>query len=1550
MRKALGCALLVSMALLPSIAFAQFEEGGALIDPVPAVEWLKRSTPTVLGSDLMGDQIDAHTGALSFEQTDVSLPGNSSLRVELTRRRTQGDFYHFSQTAYEFGDWQIVAPHIRVMTPQNTAWGPSRCTSTFSQSLPTLVESRIKLGNPQYKEVRNDEYASGVFLDVPGSGAQQLLEATAPLGQAAFPQTKYVTTNNWRVTCIASIGTANGGGEGFYAYSPTGDRYRFDRVVVRTAPALGSVDNIESVPDPFYSTPRRQTMVFATEVMDVNGNTVQYTYDTSGRLTRILANDGREITLVYNGTSGLVSKVRASPGTSAQREWTYTYGSSQVLQWESSYLTYANILKTVTLPDGRAWTLDVANMSVAPLKGSTCTQPDLPVVITHPDGTRGEFTLTERYVRISLNADMVKPLCYNDTPYRTDMPLPYVAHTESLSVSRKRLSGAGIPQSDWVYSYEQDLGNANSAGNGDQTNWTKVVDPSGAETTYFHKWTRVASGGRLVASELRSSAGGALVQSQTNGYVEESGFGSTFLPPTQEPGIRIRYLPGTTVTTRGTDTYTTVNSYNTDKASTGYSFGFPIQINQSSSVASGTRTEVRTYTHNTTKWVVGLTASITRNGKLFESATYDTNGRLATLSKFGSLFRTLTYHPAGTQGGMIASQTDALNRTYTLTNYKRGVPQTVTRPDNSSFSRVIDNNGWITSQTDPRGNVTGLSYDAGGRLTLIDPPGTWSNTVIAYSGLGAGMTQTLTHGPSRTTITYDRYLRPVLVRQEDTNGVAGSVYTRKTYDGLGRTVFESWPSASSNPLNGMQTSYDALSRVTQVAENVSPNATTTYAYLTGNCVRVTDAVGAQTTTCRSGYGSPEDGNPVSIAQPEGIATAMAYDIYGNLTAATQSGGGKSFTQNWTYDTKLRLCAFAAPETGKTLYAYDAADQLTAYAEGLTGTACATLPSDKVTLAYDTLGRPTTTNFPGTTPDIARTYDANGNPLTVNRNGVNWTYAYHPSADLPVSASLTLDGRTYSQTYAYNPEQVLSGYTLPSGKAVAHGLDGLGRVTGVTLDGATIASSMSYHPNGALAGMTYGNGQVFSQTQTVRQMPLRLRSVKASEVPLDLTYAYTARGQVGSIDDQSPANIDQTFTYDGTGRLTASTGPWGAGTFSYDALGNLVQRQVGSRIVGLSYNATSNRLTSHTDTAGLPRSLSYDARGNVTALGGLGFTYDASNQPVAAYGAVTGTYVYDGHKRRVKQVVSGETRYSVYDVSGGLVGVDQVGAGPTEYIRASGMTLARVAGASVTWLHPDHLGSAVAGTGTTGSVVWRESEQPFGEDWVSAAANDNQAGYTGHIEDAATGLVYMQARYYDPIIGRFLANDPVGFSPQRPDMFNRYAYAGNDPVNAVDLDGELAILAVPLVCAGGACEAAAAGVATGVAIGGTYLASQNPEFALSAILSLPGVVPLIGMLNSDNQNEGLNSGLPKGKDLDFDKVKEQLEPRGWSQDEVKDLVDKTDPTGVSVDNRKGKSDPATVYGPKEAHVVVNDKTGEVIQASDKTDSEWIPDDRIKWNDD
>lgn len=52
---------------------------------------------------------------------------------------------------------------------------------------------------------------------------------------------------------------------------------------------------------------------------------------------------------------------------------------------------------------------------------------------------------------------------------------------------------------------------------------------------------------------------------------------------------------------------------------------------------------------------------------------------------------------------------------------------------------------------------------------------------------------------------------------------------------------------------------------------------------------------------------------------------------------------------------------------------------------------------------------------------------------------------------------------------------------------------------------------------------------------------------------------------------------------------------------------------------------------------------------------------------------------------------------------------------------------------------------------------------------------------------------MQQRYYDPIIGRFYSNDPVGFTASNPMMFNRYAYANNNPYKYRDPDGRSPVL-------------------------------------------------------------------------------------------------------------------------------------------------------------
>ncbi len=223
-----------------------------------------------------------------------------------------------------------------------------------------------------------------------------------------------------------------------------------------------------------------------------------------------------------------------------------------------------------------------------------------------------------------------------------------------------------------------------------------------------------------------------------------------------------------------------------------------------------------------------------------------------------------------------------------------------------------------------------------------------------------------------------------------------------------------------------------------------------------------------------------------------------------------------------------------------------------------------------------------------------------------------------------------------------------------------------------------------------------------------------------------------------------------------------------------------------------------------------------------------FVYDAAEQPTSITGnGVTGAFVYDGNLKRVKQVVNGETIYSVYGQSGAILYRDNATTGETtDYVRMGGMTVARMkttGGATTTsYLHQNHLGSPVAATDTGGNVLWREDYTPFGEERQDPAANDNDENFTGHIRDEATGLLYAQARYMDPILGRFLSNDPVAFSDDKPQMFNRYAYSLNDPVNMHDPDGEYAL------CVAGPAALAICGGAI-IALGITaYLASEALE--------------------------------------------------------------------------------------------------------------------------
>lgn len=146
--------------------------------------------------------------------------------------------------------------------------------------------------------------------------------------------------------------------------------------------------------------------------------------------------------------------------------------------------------------------------------------------------------------------------------------------------------------------------------------------------------------------------------------------------------------------------------------------------------------------------------------------------------------------------------------------------------------------------------------------------------------------------------------------------------------------------------------------------------------------------------------------------------------------------------------------------------------------------------------------------------------------------------------------------------------------------------------------------------------------------------------------------------------------------------------------------------------------------------------------------------------------------------------------------------------------------------TTTYLHTDALGSVVAVSDESGNVLWRKAYAPYGQQ-IDAQPDDEALSYTGKPHDADLGLTYFGARYYDPVVGRFLSPDPVGFVADNPTSFNRYVYANNNPYRYVDPDGRYAVAVVKVLQLLGRAWSSIAG-----AIGGVYVAEEVIQPALS----------------------------------------------------------------------------------------------------------------------
>jgi len=1309
--------------------------------------------------DLFGHSIDVETGTLSFRVTDVHLPGNSNLEVAFRRSASSGD--PRSKPHRVLGRyWQMDIPHIIYTVPKGHTGNPNRCT-----------------GNPFSSTNNNASGAGGMYLFTPNEGRRHISKVSQLSSFPSGLSVKKMSKDYWLVHC--GINVQGGGGQGFWVSAPNGDKYKFDRMF-----------RSDGVPLQPYSRASENLVFYPSEVRDVNGNWVRYDYNSVGP-TRIYSNDGRRIDIGYDSTGESIRTVTANG-----RTWRYD----------------GDNVNKITLPDGRYWTTSLYAMFYTH-PGFDCSTAGTGringvVTVKHPDGVVAKYKL--KAIR-NANPTINQGVGYGKRC--TGPGYPFSAWTYSLGVSERTHTLPDEEKRIWTYEYEEDPSQFKVPSNdtflGKRTHVPKhtmikrpikrtVTDPEG-NVTISHVYRGFDSLKGTITKVERFNAVNLITPIEIIEYEYKQNLTHYFpdyqLGPLIPFSFSVTNLQTKITTKRGNDSYITQNTYQTSLGSSSFGNGAPHTVKESSNVASGTRETVTTFSNSLRyKWILALPTRQTLNGKVFTDLAYDPKGRLKSTKRFGAPWATFTYHDTGYQAGNIASYKDALGRTTEFTSFKRGIPQTVTRADKKVIRRVVDNNGWVTRETNARRYYTSYTYDVMGRLTRIDKPSGWADTTISYSGLGSGIVKTVTNGSQRTTTSYNGMYEPTLVRNQALSGGGGNIYKKFDFDKLGRPVFESQASTSSYVIAGFTTRYDALGRVTQMRENVPPYATTNYTYLSQNRTRVTDPAGAHTVTAYQAYGAPATNEPKTITDPLGSVTSFTYNIYGQVTnlrqAGTQNGRNTSFVRKYYYDSRLRLCRKNSPEFGDEAMSYNDLDLIIMHSSGESRRSYCITPSSskRTSYTYDVLNRPININYPGTTPDITKLYDENGNVEQVSRGSTVWTYSYN-NIDMMRSEKLRIDGRTYATIYGYNPSGYLNSQSLPAGGGnINFDPDGFGRSTGLRKGSVHYVDNIAYHPTNVPSSATYGNGKRFSQTLDNRQLPYDIK-VYGAGTQMHLRHRYDSRGNIKSIYNYAMSGQNRSFGYDANSRLVSASGPWGSGSFMYDSVGNMLNKRLGSRTVSLTYDSR-NRLSRVADSDHRTRNFSYDTRGNVKNDGRNGFVYDWANQPYSISGnGLNEQHTYDGNLKRVKTVRDGKTSYSFYSsLTGNLTYLDEVTDNvKTHYLSGGGASI-RLKNGVPEYMHLNHLGSAEVATSSSGSTLWRESYTPFGEKMFDPTANRNNVGYTGHVQDDKSGLTYMQARYYDPVIGRFYSNDPVGYTGEI-DTFNRYSYVANNPYKYQDPNGE-----------------------------------------------------------------------------------------------------------------------------------------------------------------
>ena len=475
--------------------------------------------------------------------------------------------------------------------------------------------------------------------------------------------------------------------------------------------------------------------------------------------------------------------------------------------------------------------------------------------------------------------------------------------------------------------------------------------------------------------------------------------------------------------------------------------------------------------------------------------------------------------------------------------------------------------------------------------------------------------------------------------------------------------------------------------------------------------------------------------------PSGLHESYAYDASGNLLSKTDRDG---HTITYAYDGLNRLLTKSYPDSTAVNYSYDAGSRLTQVADA----------SGTYGFTYDNLGR------------------------TV---GMATAYSF-------------LAGQTFTNVYAYDAGGRKTGYTYPDGKQLTYAYDTLNELTSET-DANAGTLGFSYDALGRRTQLTRPNNVNSTYAYDAVSELLSVVHKKSSTIWDQAGYTYDPDGN--RVGRTGMGNL--VYTYDNANQLleAASTTGYMIEQYAYDAVGNSTTRATsGGNFYPELFNS-SNELTEQDLSWGPSLTYTYDANGNRMSVAGMSnftYTWDFENRLTQATpsSGTAAAYKYDPFGRRIQKTGSAGTTIYLYDGANISEELGATGLEMTRYVFGPSVDepLALVRGGVPDFYEADGLGSITSLTDmTTSHTVQTYNQLAFGQSPSASTSLSQPFRFTGREYDSDTGLYYYRARYYDPGVGRFLSEDPIGLEGG----INAYAYVGNSPTNFSDPAGLLPVI-------------------------------------------------------------------------------------------------------------------------------------------------------------